>query len=164
MSLFFDHITPMNRFNVPHGGDDAEAARIRAAVDLETLVLREYPLLEKQIKIVSPSRFLDAWEDYNLIPERVLWLLPSPFRPPGDRSRSVLVLPKNGLWRDRKFHREGFSPDVIGFVMAYDSCSYAEALAKLHRVGAQEEESERRCATAEVQLEVLSKILAALKN
>lgn len=151
--------------NVPENVDLKEVERVKSAVNIEDLVPWAYPKLEDQIKAVKPSLFRDLWKEYKLVPERRLWLLPSPFRAPDDRSRSVLVLPKNGLWRDKKYSiPEHIPPDVIGFVMAYDKCCYEDALMKLQRIAADLKATEVQVVTDEIKLEILEKISASLKN
>jgi hypothetical protein len=111
-------------------GNDVEEVLSTVTMDH---VLMEYEHLLEQIEILHPSQ-LEIPEVAALkgVSEDAFILLPSPFERQGGGRHSVVVLLGNNYWTDCSGLRPAnIPPDPVGFVMAYERCSYEQALEKI---------------------------------
>jgi hypothetical protein len=110
-----------------------EIAEIERYVRMEH-VLIELEQLKDRMEIVLPSRLKNRHNDPPKPKnERILVLLPSPFRASDDDFNSVVVYLENNEWDDFTGRKPKNIPNTpVGFVMAYDGCTYREALQKLY--------------------------------
>lgn len=143
--------------------DSERVTQIKSYLDLEMLVFAAYPELENQARAIEPTRLKALWKRHKLRPEAAVWRLPSPSRSPGDRTLSVIVLPRNGLWYDCEIAHPELPPDIVGFVMAYDGVSYEAAVDKLERLVTRLKDCEKDAVALELQAQVLEQIRAATK-
>jgi hypothetical protein len=125
----------MKSRNIPKDVDpiasETELDKIRHHVHMDH-VLAGYERLAGDMIFVHPSQLKSGFEPYQMVPERFLILLPSPFHVPDDDLNSVVVFLENNLWEDFTGVRPKHIPnDIFGFVMAYEHCSHEEAVAKL---------------------------------
>lgn len=130
----------MNQLKAPK--ESLNASEILRCVCMDHLLVR-YEQLVDRMTFVQPSELATDLSSFDLVGESVLVLLPSPFRAPDDRISSVVVLPENNVWDDLAGLKPADIPnDVIGFVMAYERCSYQDAVSKLSIVAAEIQQSD----------------------
>jgi hypothetical protein len=111
--------------SIPREGVDLERAEaIKKDVDLKSLISFNYAYLWQQIDRQLLRRYIR---------------LPSPFRQPGDSSKSLVLFDDvndvNRTWQWADPMAPSHIPrDVIGFTMAFDKISYEDAMEKLWRL------------------------------
>lgn len=147
--------------------ESAELAEIRRYVRMDHL-LAMYEYLSNHMMLVHSSE-LPPTAFESLIPERFIIVLPSPFPAPDGRINHesghfnvVIVYLENNIWEHPLGLRSVHIPnDVIGFVMAYEGCSYQDAVTKLSALAAEiqqsnQEELERDIADIRRGLELMA--------
>jgi hypothetical protein len=114
----------MKRSEVPEGAEMDHVEVIKRHVGLEDLIRDHYD---------------DLWKELERQFGQRLMRLASPFRKPGDSSKSVVIFQNNESGKYEWHWADPLAPsqiprDVIGFVMMFDGCEYEEAVERLRAI------------------------------